>query len=182
MRQIVAGPIEPIWVVPLLTLWLYPPAVAIDNGLARTPPMTWSSWGSFGCDVDEQSIKETADLFVKLGLADAGYSVLQIDDCWSNQTHRSLDVTPKKRGEVMHGELMANRSKFPSGTLIEVSQYVAALGLRLGIYTDIGLNTCAGFPGSFGHYCEDAATFARCAPRTLPRAHPPPDGENFCLV
>ena len=150
-----------LWLVVYAAVCLLAAVDAIDNGLARTPPMTWSSWGSYGCDVNEQHIMDTADLFVKLGLVEAGYSVLQIDDCWSNKTHRSKDASPKKKGDVMYGELMANRSKFPSGALAEVAQYAAARGLRLGIYTDLGMNTCAGYPGSYGHACEDAATFAR---------------------
>lgn len=134
------------------------PGSGINNGLARTPPMTWSSWGSFGCGVSEQHIRDTADDFVRLGLVEAGYSILQIDDCWSNKTHRAAD-----------GSLMANRTKFPSGTLAPVAKYVESKGLQLGIYTDLGVHTCAGYPGSggpknpdgsYGHYCQDAQTFA----------------------
>ncbi len=33
-------------------------------------------------------------------------------------------------------------------------------GLKLGIYEDIGTKTCAGFPGSEGHFDIDAQTFA----------------------
>ena len=33
-------------------------------------------------------------------------------------------------------------------------------GLKLGIYEDIGTKTCAGFPGSEGHFEIDAKTFA----------------------
>lgn len=33
-------------------------------------------------------------------------------------------------------------------------------GLKLGIYSDVGNNTCAGFPGSYDHYDLDAQTFA----------------------
>lgn len=35
-----------------------------------------------------------------------------------------------------------------------------ARGLKLGIYSDVGNQTCAGFPGSYGHYELDAQTFA----------------------
>ena len=44
-----------------------------------------AGWGSFGCGVTEQHIKDTADDFVKLGLVDAGYNILQIDDCCASQ-------------------------------------------------------------------------------------------------
>ena len=46
-------------------------------------------WGSFGCGVTEQHIKDTADNFVKLGLVDAGYNILQIDDCCASQRHNT---------------------------------------------------------------------------------------------
>ena len=34
---------------------------ALDNGLAKTPPMGWNSWNKFGCNVSEKLIKEMAD-------------------------------------------------------------------------------------------------------------------------
>ena len=33
-------------------------------------------------------------------------------------------------------------------------------GLKLGVYEDVGRHTCAGFPGTIGHYEEDARTLA----------------------
>jgi hypothetical protein len=47
-------------------------AAALENGLARTPPLGWSSWNRFGCDIDEALIRETADAMVARGLRDAG--------------------------------------------------------------------------------------------------------------
>ncbi|KAG7279327.1 hypothetical protein CRUP_019023 [Coryphaenoides rupestris] len=35
-----------------------------------------------------------------------------------------------------------------------------ASGLKLGIYSDVGAYTCAGYPGSLGYYETDAQTFA----------------------
>lgn len=32
--------------------------------------------------------------------------------------------------------------------------------MKLGIYSDVGNRTCAGFPGSYGYYELDAQTFA----------------------
>lgn len=37
---------------------------------------------------------------------------------------------------------------------------VHSKGLKLGIYSDVGNKTCAGFPGSYNHYDLDAQTFA----------------------
>ena len=47
------------------------------------PPMGWNSWNTFGENIDESLIRETADAMVDTGLRDAGYTYLVIDDCWS---------------------------------------------------------------------------------------------------
>ena len=52
------------------------------SGLADTPQMGWNSWNSFACDINEQLIRDTADAMVRLGLKDAGYQYVNIDDCW----------------------------------------------------------------------------------------------------
>ena len=51
--------------------------------LAKTPPMGWNSWNTFGTNIHEDMIKETADAMVEHGMLDAGYNYLVIDDCWS---------------------------------------------------------------------------------------------------
>ncbi|HEY2044722.1 MAG TPA: hypothetical protein VGH11_18755, partial [Jatrophihabitans sp.] len=79
------------------------PAAAVANGLAKTPPMGFNDWNAFGCNVDEQLIKQTADYFVSSGLKDAGYSYVNIDDCWL-QKARSAD-----------GHLVPDPVKFPDG-------------------------------------------------------------------
>jgi hypothetical protein len=48
-----------------------------------TPPMGFNNWNAFGCDVDEDLIKETTDRFISLGLKGLGYEYVNIDDCWS---------------------------------------------------------------------------------------------------
>ncbi|MGI8414727.1 MAG: NPCBM/NEW2 domain-containing protein [Nakamurella sp.] len=124
-----------------------PPAQALDNGLVKTPPMGFNDWNSFGCNVDEQLIKQTADYFVSSGLKAAGYSYVNIDDCWLTKT-RSAD-----------GHLVPDPVKFPDG-IKGTADYVHSLGLKLGIYEDAGTKTCAGYPGSLGHEQTDANDFA----------------------
>jgi alpha-galactosidase len=57
-------------------------ALALDNGLGLTPQMGWNSWNHYGCDVSETLIRKTADAVVQTGLAAAGYTYVNIDDCW----------------------------------------------------------------------------------------------------
>jgi alpha-galactosidase len=108
--------------------------------------MGWNSWNRFGCDVDEELIRETADAMVASGMKDAGYEYVVIDDCWHGE-----------RDE--HGSLRPDPERFPSG-IKALADYVHARGLKLGIYSDAGWKTCGGRPGSRGREYQDAATFA----------------------
>jgi alpha-galactosidase len=121
-------------------------APSLDNRLARTPPMGWNSWNHFGCDVSAQLIKETADALVKSGMRDAGYQYLVIDDCW--QVARDAA-----------GRLVADSVRFPGG-IRPLADYVHSRGLKFGLYTDAGRQTCQGRPGTYGSEEIDARTFA----------------------
>jgi alpha-galactosidase len=117
------------------------------NGLALTPPMGWNSWNKFACDVNEQTVRATADAMVATGMRDAGYQFVVIDDCW----HGPRDA---------NGFITADARKFPSG-IKALSDYVHSRGLKFGIYSDAGRLTCGGRPGSQGHEYQDALTYAR---------------------
>lgn len=118
-----------------------------DKYLGMTPPMGWNSWNTFTHAINEDLIKETADAMVSSGLKDAGYEYVVIDDCWSL----------RQRNE--QGELVADPEKFPHG-MKAVADYVHSKGLKFGMYSCDGTHTCAGYPGSFEHEFQDAATFA----------------------
>ncbi|CAL9154259.1 unnamed protein product [Musa hybrid cultivar] len=120
----------------------------LGNGLGRTPPMGWNSWNHFHCNINEQLIRETADALVHTGLAGLGYRYVNIDDCWG-EANRDYQ-----------GNLVAKRSTFPSG-IKSLADYVHAKGLKLGIYSDAGSQTCSRtMPGSLGYEQHDATTFA----------------------
>ncbi|GFS68497.1 alpha-galactosidase A [Trichonephila clavipes] len=131
--------------------------LALDNGLALTPPMGWLSWERFTCNTDckndpancisERLYKDMADRLVTDGYKDLGYEYINIDDCWME----------KERDKG--GKLVPDRERFPNG-IKGLADYIHSKGLKLGIYQDIGSKTCAGFPGSYGHFEIDAATFA----------------------
>lgn len=72
-----------------------------------------------------------------------------VDDCWSLQSGRS----------TITGQIIPDPTKFPSG-ISGLADYVHALGLKIGIYSSAGTETCAGYPASLGHESLDAATFA----------------------
>eukprot|EP01018_Ginkgo_biloba_P022381 Gb_21988 [translate_table: standard] len=120
----------------------------LDNGLGISPPMGWNSWNHFGCQIDEKTIRETADALISTGLAGIGYVYVNIDDCWAEQNRDA------------QGNLVARASTFTSG-IKALADYVHGQGLKLGIYSDAGFYTCSNtMPGSLGHEEQDANTFA----------------------
>ena len=114
--------------------------------LALTPPMGWNSWNKFACDVNEQLIRETANAMATNGMKDAGYQYVNIDDCWQGQRDARGFIRPDPK-------------RFPSG-MKALARYVHSKGLKLGIYSDAGANTCGGRPGSRGHEYQDALAYA----------------------
>ncbi len=124
------------------------PARALQNGLARTPPMGWNSWYPFHCAVTEQDVLENAQVLVASGMAAAGYRYVNVDACWEAK-HRDG-----------HGHLQANPRTFPDG-MAALGLKLHAMGLKFGLYTSAGSHLCdIALPGSFRHYNQDLRTFA----------------------
>ncbi|AWS43425.1 ricin-type beta-trefoil lectin domain protein [Streptosporangium sp. 'caverna'] len=139
-----------------LTMALTPAtqAQALENGVGRTPPMGWNSWNTFGCNINETLIRQTADAMVGNGMRDLGYQYVVVDDCWMNSNRDSA------------GNLQANLSRFPSG-MKALGDYLHARGLKFGIYQAPLDKTCAqyfgsypGATGSLNHEVQDAQQFA----------------------
>lgn len=116
--------------------------------LVQRPPMGWNTWNTFGSEISDQLIRESTDAFLALGLKDAGYRYIVIDDCWS-----------QKRRDPVTDRLLPEGSKFPNG-MAAVADYVHSKGLKFGMYSCAGQRTCADYPGSFDHEFLDAETFA----------------------
>lgn len=121
-----------------------------------TPPqMGFNNWNSTHCrdEFNETMIRGIADKFISLGLRDAGYRYVNIDDCWANW-QRDKD-----------GKLQPNPKRFPSG-IKALADYIHQHGLKFGLYSSAGTSTCEplqenrGFPGGLGHEKQDAATIA----------------------
>ena len=92
------------------------------------PLMGWSSWNTFGVKISEEIILETARAIATNGLKDAGYIYVNIDDgfFW---------------GHGEDGILKFHPERFPNG-MKPVVDGIHALGLKAGIYSDAGADTC----------------------------------------
>lgn len=114
--------------------------------LAQTPPLGWNSWNTFGANISEDLVLETAQAFLDSGLKQAGYNYLVIDDLW-------------EADERVNGRLTWDSAKFPGG-IPALTESLHRKGLKFGIYSCAGTFTCAGKPSSFGYEEEDAQSFA----------------------
>ncbi len=114
------------------------------NGLAKTPPMGWNSWNKFAGRVDDAGVRGMADAMASNGMKEAGYVYVNIDDTWEGERDAK-------------GNIQTNK-KFPD--MKALADYVHSKGLKIGIYSSPGPNTCAGYEGSFAHEEQDARTYA----------------------
>lgn len=115
--------------------------------LAMTPPMGWNSWNRFECEINEQVVRDAADAMVSSGMKEAGYEYIVIDDCW--QISRDSQ-----------GFIQSDPEKFPSG-IKALADYIHSRGLKFGIYSCAGRQTCQNRPGSRGHEFQDVISYAQ---------------------
>jgi alpha-galactosidase len=119
-------------------------AQSAKSELAATPPMGWNSWNWFAGKVTQDDVKAAADLIVSSGMRDAGYVYVNIDDTWEGKRDAS---------GVLH-----TNEKFPD--MKGLADYVHSKGLKLGIYSGPGDQTCARYEGSIDHEQQDADLYA----------------------
>ena len=97
----------------------------------KPPLMGWSSWNAYMVDISDSIIIHQADLIVKRGLKDAGYGNVNIDDGFFGYRDQ-------------RGYMIPHPQRFPGGSaqMRSISDHIHSLGLKAGIYSDAGDNTC----------------------------------------
>lgn len=119
-----------------------------------TPMMGWSSWNTYRVNISDSLIRRQARALIDTQLRDFGYTYINIDDGFFG--HRDSQ-----------GRMQGHPQRFPNG-LRPVSDYIHSLGLKAGIYSDAGPNTCGSIydhdsigvgAGLWGHDEQDAQTF-----------------------
>lgn len=100
-----------------------------ENLKPQTPIMGWSSWNNFRVNINEDVIKAQADFMISSGMADVGYAYVNVDDGFF-------------AGRDQNGDLLVHPERFPNG-MRAISDYIHSKGLKAGIYSDAGINTCA---------------------------------------
>lgn len=126
--------------------------IVAGDKIGLTPTMGWSSWNCFGDAVTAELIKNAADALIKSGLANHGWSYINIDDGWSVLPN-STDSLVGGVARDANGMIKSNK-KFPDMKVL--TDYIHSLGLKTGIYSSPGETTCGRFTASLGHEAEDA--------------------------
>ncbi|MDE6721264.1 MAG: alpha-galactosidase [Bacteroidaceae bacterium] len=119
------------------------------------PTMGWSSWNTFALNISEETIKNQAAAMRQSGLLKVGYDHINIDDGYFGGRDKET------------GKLLIHPTRFPNG-LKPVVDYIHRLGMKAGIYSDGGKNTCGNYHGGdkiaegvglYGHDQQDCDFF-----------------------
>ena len=122
---------------------------------AHAPTMGWNTYNTFNLDINEQLIIEQAEAMSNSGLKDAGYRYINIDDGYFGGRDPET------------GRLLIHPDRFPNG-LKGLVDHIHSLGLKAGIYSDAGTNTCGNYWGKdslannvglYGHDVQDCEMF-----------------------
>ncbi len=106
--------------------------------------MGWSSWNHFRDNISDALMRSQADAMVETGMKAAGYAYINIDAGWQGRRDEKGFIHPNERFADMKS----------------LADYVHAKGLKLGIYSSPGPQTCGGYEGSYEHEGQDAETYA----------------------
>lgn len=122
----------------------------------KPPVMGWASWNNYRININENIIKSQADAMVEHNLTGFGYRYINIDDGFFG-------------GRDEDGKVLSHKERFPNG-MKHLAEYIHFKGLKAGIYSDAGINTCASYydndtigvgMGLFGHDEQDLTTFLK---------------------
>ncbi len=106
--------------------------IVIGDKIALTPAMGWNSWNSWAGNVNQARVLRAAKALVEKGLANHGWTYVNIDDTWQGERNG-----PNRA-------LLANE-KFPD--MKGLVEQLHVLGLKAGIYSTPWITSYANYPG-----------------------------------
>lgn len=121
---------------------------------AKTPPMGWNSYNSFGSNVWESEMRANTD-FMAAHLKQAGWQYVVVDFCWFYPQHLKSTISNPPQFRLkdgayvpwlamdQYGRLLPDQDKFPSAKdgkgFKELADYVHSKGLKFGIHVMRGI-------------------------------------------
>ena len=115
--------------------------IVVGENIALSPQMGWSSWNCWGSRVDQDKVLRAARALVASGLADHGFSYVNVDDAWQAQ-----------RGGAFNA--LQGNEKFPD--IKAMCDQIHNLGLKAGIYSTPWAKSFAGYPGGSSDQSDGA--------------------------
>ena len=126
-----------------------PLRVCIGDTIALTPPIGWNGWNSWANAIDREKVIASAEAMVSKGLADHGWTYINIDDAWQG-----------KRGGMLNA--LQSNEKFPDiGGMVD---RIHAMGLKAGIYSTPYISSYAGYVGASSDSLFGGETHASIIP------------------
>jgi len=112
--------------------------------LVARPIMGWNGYNAFGCTtaLNEQKVRDSADVLIASGMRAVGYRYVDLDDCWE-----------LARSET--DEIRTDPARIPSG-MAALGAHLHDNGFQFGFFRHA--SDCGGIPGN--RHTEDATTYA----------------------
>eukprot|EP01048_Picozoa_sp_COSAG05_P018356 COSAG05_NODE_2670_length_2780_cov_1.848191_2_plen_136_part_00 len=115
---------------------------ALDNGLGVRPQMGYNSWYDLMCSdqMNEHTIRATADALVTTGLAGRGFEYVNLDDCFirSRSSAGVLQPDPvtfpsgmRALGDFIHNVSICKNKTAPHN--MSICNYSQSAGLKFGV-------------------------------------------------
>jgi len=111
--------------------------IKIGDTIALTPPIGWNGWNSWEAKIDQDKVLASATAMVKTGLADHGWTYVNVDDAWMGK--RSGPDTALQPNE-----------KFPD--IKGMIDQIHGMGLKAGLYSTPYIASYGGYVGASSDY------------------------------
>ncbi|MCF8215077.1 MAG: NPCBM/NEW2 domain-containing protein [Chitinophagaceae bacterium] len=127
--------------------------IKIGDTIALTPPIGWNGWNSWEAEIDQEKVLASANAMVSKGLADHGWTYINVDDAWMGV--RSGPDTALQPNE-----------KFPD--IKGMIDQIHAMGLKAGLYSTPYLASYGGYVGASSDYPTGGETHELFKPNRPP--------------
>ncbi len=112
--------------------------IVVGEEICLTPPLGWNSWNCWGNRVTQANVEASAQAMYDKGLVNYGWSYVNIDDAWQDDT---------RGGEFR--AIMPDPEKFPD--MKGMCDRIHAMGMKVGIYSTPWVTTYAKRMGGSSH-------------------------------
>ena len=127
--------------------------IKIGDTIALTPPIGWNGWNSWEAEIDQEKVLASANAMVKTGLADHGWTYINVDDAWMG-----------KRGGP--DTALQPNNKFPD--IKGMIDQIHGMGLKAGLYSTPYIASYGGYVGASSDYPTGGETHELFKPYRQP--------------